>query len=161
MKNIKIEIKWAFIFIAMTLLWMLLEKGVGLHSVHIDKHQYLTMLYMIPAIAIYVLALKDKKKNFYLGQISFKQGFICGLIISVIVTLFSPLTQWVISTIITPEYFPNVIEHSVNTGYHQSQEEAEAFFNLKNYMIQSTIWAIIMGTVTSLIVALIVRTKQK
>jgi len=161
MEKIKIEIKWALIFIGMSLLWMVLEKMLGLHSTHIDKHMYLTNLFAIPAILVYVLALKDKKKNYYNGEMSYKQGFLSGLIITIIVTVFAPLTQWITSTIITPEYFPNVIAHSVETGYHKSLEEAEAYFNLKNYILQSTVGALIMGVVTSAIVALFVRTKSK
>jgi len=159
MKKIKIEIKWAFIFIAVSLLWMVLEKIVGLHSTHIDKQQYLTMLFMIPAVWIFVLALKDKKKNDYNGRMSFKQGFISGVIISLIVMLFAPLTQWITSYIITPEYFPNVIEHSLKTGYYKTRTEAEAFFNYKNYAIQSVIGAIGMGIITSAAVAFFVRSK--
>lgn len=162
MGKYKIEIKWAFVFIIMSLLWMVLEKLCGLHSTHIDKHQYLTMLFMIPAIWVYVLALKDKKKNDYGGIMSFKQGIISGLIITLIVALFSPLTQWIISCIITPEYFPNVIEYSLKTGYHKTREEAEAYFSLENYMKQSVIGALMMGTITTLIVAFFVRnTKTK
>lgn len=161
MEKIKIEIKWALIFIAMTLLWMVLEKLVGLHSTHIDKHMYLTNLFAIPAILIYVLALKDKKKHYYKGQMTFKQGFISGLIVTAIVTLLAPLTQWIISTLITPEYFPNVIAHSVETGYHSSLEEAEAYFNLQNYMVQGTTGTFIMGLITSAVVAFFVRTKNK
>ena len=161
MKNTKTEIKWALIFVVMSLLWMLLEKLVGLHSTHIDKHMYLTNLYAIPAIVVYVLALKDKKKKDYNGQMTYKQGFISGLIITVIVALFAPLTQWITSTIITPEYFPNVIAYSIETGYHKSLEEAQAYFNLKNYIVQSVVGAIVMGVVTSAIVAIFVRTKAK
>lgn len=160
MNSIKIEIKWAFIFIGMSLLWMLLEKLLGLHSTHIDKHMYLTNLFAIPAILVYVLALKDKKKYYYQGQMSYKQGFVSGLIVTLIITLFAPLTQWITSTIITPEYFPNVIAHSVETGYHSSLEEAEAYFNLKNYMFQSVIGSLIMGVVTAAVVAIFVRTKS-
>lgn len=159
MGKIKIEIKWAFIFIVVSLLWMLLERLAGLHDRHIDKHQYLTMVFMIPAVWIYVLALKDKKKHYYNGRMNFIQGFVSGIIISVIVMLFAPLTQWITSTIITPGYFPNVIAHSVKTGYYKTVEEAEAYFNLKNYIVQSVIGAIGMGTVTSAIVSLFVRTK--
>lgn len=161
MAKIKLEIKWALIFVAMSLLWMLLEKLVGLHGTHIDKHMYLTNLFAIPAIIVYVLALKDKKKKDYNGHMTYKQGLISGLIITFIVALLSPLTQWIISTIITPEYFPNVIAYSVETGYHNSLEEAEAYFNLPNYIKQSTIGALIMGTVTSAIVAIFVWTKNK
>ncbi|UUC44051.1 DUF4199 domain-containing protein [Flavobacterium cerinum] len=158
MGKYKIEIKWAFIFIIMSLLWMVLEKLCGLHSTHIDKQQYLTMLFMIPAIWVYVLALKDKKKKDYGGIMSFKQGVISGLIITLIVALFSPLTQWIISCIITPEYFPNVIEYSLKTGYHKTRAEAEAYFSLENYMKQSVIGALMMGLITTLIVAFFVRT---
>ena len=42
MKNIKIEIKWAIIFAVMGLVWMFIEKLVGLHNEHIDKHAIYT-----------------------------------------------------------------------------------------------------------------------
>ena len=161
MKNVKIEIKWAIIFSVVGLLWMLLEKLVGLHSSHIDKHMYLTNLFAIPAIVVMVLALKDKKMNSYVGQMNYKQGLISGTVLSIIIALFNPLTQWITSTIITPEYFPNVIAYSVETGYHKSLEEAEAYFNLKNYMFQSTIGALIMGVVTTAIAMIFIRTKDK
>ncbi len=160
MKNFKIEVKWAFIFIGSLLLWMLLERLIGLHDKHIDKHQYLTMLYSLVAIALYVLAFLDKRKNFYKGLMTYKQGFITGLIITIIVTIFTPLTQWIISSVITPDYFKNVIQYSVETGYHKSVADAEAQFNLINYIIQSTIGALIMGIVTTAIVAIFTRRKS-
>lgn len=157
MTKYKIEIKWAFIFIVVSLLWMVLEKLCGLHSTHIDKQQYLTLLFIIPAVWVYVLALKDKKKNYYGGVMNFKQGLFCGLIITLIVALFSPLTQWIISSVITPEYFPNVIEYSLKTGYHQTRAEAEAYFSLENFRKQSVIGALMMGIFTTLIVVFFVR----
>jgi len=161
MKTIKLEIKWALIFVAMTLLWMVLEKLAGLHSTHIDKHMYLTNLYAIPAIAVYVLALLDKRIKYYNGQMTYKQGVVSGLIITVIVALLSPLTQWIISTVITPEYFANVITYSVESGYYASVAEAKANFNLRTYIIQSVVGALIFGAITSVIVAFFVRTKPK
>ena len=161
MNKLIIEIKWAFIFIATMLAWMLLEKLSGLHSTHIDKHQYLTMLFMIPAILVYVFALRDKKKSFYNGQMSYLQGFVSGMIITAIVTVFTPLTQWIVSYVITPEYFPNVIEYSVKTGYHKSLEEAQAYFNYSNYVVQGLIGALVMGAITSAIVAIFTKTKTK
>jgi hypothetical protein len=161
MRNYAIEWKWAFIFIIMSLAWMVVEKLTGLHSTHIDKHYYLTNLFAIPAIWIYVLALKDKKNNFYKGTMSFKQGFITGLFITIIVACLSPITQWIITYVISPEYFPNVIEYSVKTGYHATRAEAEAFFNYKNYAVQSIFGALIMGIITSLIVAFFSKTKKE
>lgn len=140
---------------------MLLEKWVGLHSTHIDKHMYLTNLYAIPAILVYVFALKEKKKIDHNGRMSYKQGLISGLIITLIITAFAPLTQWIISTVITPEYFPNVIAYSVESGFHSSQAEAEAYFNLKSYITQSVIGSLMMGIITTAAVAFFVRTKAK
>lgn len=157
MKNVKIEIKWAIIFSAMTLLWMLLEKLSGLHSNYINYHLYLTNLFAIPAVWLIVLALRDKKNNFYNGQISYLQGLLSGIILSVIIALISPLTQWITSYIITPEYFPNVIKFSVEQGYHQTLADAEAYFNYQNYALQSAIGALVMGTITTAIAMLFIK----
>lgn len=161
MKNIKIEIKWAIIFSIMTMVWMWLEKLSGLHSTHIDKHMMLTNLYAIPAILIYVFALKDKKNNFYKGKISYKEGVVSGIILTAIIALITPLTQWITSFVITPEYFPNVIKYSLETGHHKSLAEAEAFFNYQNYAIQGFIGALVLGVVTTLIVMIFLRTRKE
>ena len=147
MKNITIEIKWSILFSIMVLLWMCLEKLCGLHGKYIDYHLYLTNLFAIPAIWIMVLALKDKKKNYYNGQISYKQGVISGLILSILISLISPATQWITSYIISPEYFPNVIKRSVELGYFKTVVEAEANFNYTNYAIQGVIGSFIMGEI--------------
>lgn len=160
MGKIKIEIKWAIYFTLMTLVWMLLEKLSGLHGKYIDYHLYLTNLFAIPAIWFMVLALKDKKKNFHNGNMSYKQGLISGIIISAIIAFLSPLTQWIISYVITPEYFPNVIKRSVEIGYYKTTAEAEANFNYKNYAINSTIFAFVFGVVTPAIAMIFIQTKK-
>ena len=89
MSKYKIEIKWAVIFVFVILLWMVFEKLVGLHTTHIDKHAIYTNFFAIPAIIIYVFALLDKRKNYFNGIITWKQGFITGLIITLIVTVLN------------------------------------------------------------------------
>ncbi len=158
MNKYKIEIKWAFIYVAMVLLWMLLERLTGLHSEAIKMHLIYTNFIVLPSIAIYVLALKDKRKNYYQGIFTYKQGFVTGLIISVFVTILSPLTQYIISTIISPDYFANVIKYAVSVG-KMTQEAAENYFNLKSYIFQGLIGAPIMGLLTSSIVAIFTRRK--
>ncbi len=160
MKSLKIEIKWAIIFAIAVLIWMLLEKLTGLHNEHIDKHAVYTNFFAIPAIAIYVLALLDKRKNFYNGVMTYKEGFITGLIITAIVTFLSPLTQYITSTIITPNYFPNAIKYAVVKG-EMPQEAAENYFNLKNYIIQGLIGAVAMGILTTAIVAIFTTRKRR
>ena len=161
MNTIKIEIKWALIFSVLVLVWMLLEKLSGLHGRYIDYHLYLTNLFAIPAIIVMVMALKDKKRRFYGGQMSYKQGLISGIVLSVIIALLSPLTQWITSYIITPEYFPNVIKRSVEIGYFKTTAEAAANFNYKNYAIQGAIGALVMGVATTAIAMIFIQTKKK
>lgn len=113
MSSRKIEIKWGVLFILVGLIWMVFEKTMGWHHVHIDKHSTYSLFIAPIAIAIYVFAVFEKKRNFYGGKMSFKQGFTAGLIITLLVVILSPISQYITSTFITPDYFKNVIEYTV------------------------------------------------
>ncbi|MBL7774063.1 MAG: DUF4199 domain-containing protein [Chitinophagaceae bacterium] len=160
MNHIKIEMKWAFIFSLMGMLWMVLEKLAGLHGKYIDYHMYLTNLFAIPAIIVMVLALREKKKSLG-GTITYKQGLISGIILSFFIALLTPLTQWITSYQISPEYFPNIIKRSVELGYYKTDAEAAVYFNYKNYATQGAIGAFIMGIITTAIAMIFIRTKSK
>ncbi len=152
MKKFKVEIKWALIFVMMMLIWMVMEKITGLHDEHLDKHAIFTNLVAIPAVAIYVLALLDKRKTDYDGYMTYKQGFISGIIITVIVTILSPLTQYLTTSIISSDYFANMIEYVVEEGT-MTREAAENYFNTKSYIVQNLIATPVMGLLTTAIVA--------
>ncbi len=159
MKKFTIEIKCAILFVIMMLLWMLMEKLTGLHDVNIEKHPIVTNLIAIPAILMYVFALLDKRKNYYGGYMSYLQGFTSGVIITVIITLITPLTQYITSTLISPDYFSNMIEYSVEKGL-MNREDAVNYFNLSNYMIMSTWGAFVMGLITTAIIAIFTKKKE-
>lgn len=161
MKNLKVELKWALIFMVTLLAWMLLERIAGLHDRYIEQQQYLTMLFIVPAVYVYFEALRDKKRVTYGGQMTYWQGFKSGVIISVIIAACSPLTQWLVSYVVTPSYFANVIDYSVKTGYYKTVEEAQAYFNYRNYAIQSVVWALAMGVATTAVVAALVSRKGR
>ena len=161
LKNISIEIKWAVLFSIVGLIWMVLEKASGLHDQYIDYHLYLTNLFAIPAILMMIGELKDKKKNFYEGEMTYRQGFVSGLILSIFIALLSPITQWITSYAISPEYFPNVIKRSVELGYYPTTEAAQEQFNYNNYAIQGAIGAIGMGIITVAIAMLFLKSKNE
>jgi hypothetical protein len=137
MQRYKTELKWAAIFVAMMLLWMCLERLGGFHDERIALHPYVTNFIAIPAM-------------------SYGQGFLSGALITLFVTIATPLTQYVTSTIITPHFFENAIRFAVENG-KMTQEAAEEYFSLRNYLVQATIGAPIMGLITSAIVALFAR----
>lgn len=159
MKKYALEIKWAFIFMGMGLVWMVSENLSGLHGPFIQYHPYLTNLIAIPAIAVYVYAIREKHQVYYHGNSTFRNRFVSGLIITLIVTLFSPLTQLITSYIITPHFFENAIRYTVENNLG-TREDAEAFFNLGNYIKQGVVFAPVMGILTTLPVALLVGRKK-
>jgi len=160
MAKIKTEIKWGLIFMGISMLWMLLERLTGLHSTHIDKHPIYTNFFAIVAIAVYVFALRDKKAGDLQGKMSYREGFLSGVMISVVVGLLTPLGQVLTAYVISPHYFENAISYGVEHGL-TTLEDARAYFNLKNYIIQSTIFAPVMGVITSAVVVFFLRTKAQ
>ena len=129
---------------------------MGWHDTHIDKHHVYTMLFYIPAIVLYYFALSDKRNNFYGGIITFKQAFVSGLMLTVFISLLAAPAQYLISTFITPHYFENVIAYAVKSG-KTSPEEAQSFFNLQSYMLQSVAGSLAFGLVLSALAALFVK----
>ncbi len=142
----------------MMLVWMYFEKAMGWHDEHIGDHATYTNFVAIPSILIYVFALLEKRKKYFHNVMSWKQGFISGMIVTVVVVILTPLSQLITHELITPDYFENVKAFAVSQGL-KTPSEAEAYFNFKNYLWQSTLGALIMGAVTSAIVAVFVRRK--
>ncbi|MFO7719955.1 MAG: DUF4199 domain-containing protein, partial [Gillisia sp.] len=103
---------------------------------------------------------RDKRKDFYDGLITWRQGFVSGILVTVIITLLTPISVYITHEIISPEYFSNIIEYSVENN-RMNRNDAEALFSLTSYIIQGTSWALVMGVVTSAIVAWIIRTKKE
>ena len=158
MKKFATEIKWGILFTIAALLWMVVEKTLGWHDVHIAKHALYTNCFAIVAIAVFVFALLEKRNKDFGGKMSWAQGFVSGIIISAVVAFLSPLSQYLTHEFISPDYFNNAIANAVeNTG--MTKENAEAWFNYKSYTLQAAFGALAMGVVTAAIVALFVKRK--
>ncbi len=108
----------------------------------------------------YLLALREKRRRVYKENITWLQGFISGVILTVFVALLSPVVQYVTQNYITPEYFKNVIEYSV-TNDLMTRTKANAYFNITNYMWQSAFGALGFGIATAAIVAIFVKKGKK
>ncbi len=159
MSKYRIEIKWAIIFSVAMIAWMLGEKYFGLHDTYIAEHSFYTSFFGIVAIGIYLLAVYDKRENFHSGIMNWQEGFKSGAILTLGIVILSPFVQLLISQVITPEYFTNITQYSVEAG-EMGQEEAETYFSTKNYIMQSMVWAAISGIITSAIAALLLRRKM-
>lgn len=159
MNNYKLEIRWGFIFSVATLLWLLVERLVGLHSTYIEYHMVWTNLFAVVAIAVYVFALRQKRDKELNGNMTWKQGFMSGVGITVVVAILSPLTQWLAHTVVSPHFFTNMVEFAVRSG-NMTEAQALAYFSLQSYMMQAVIGAVAMGVITSAVVAFFVRNQK-
>jgi len=157
LKLYRVEIKWACIYAAVQLLWMIFERAMGWHTTGIRHYESYVLLFILPSFLVYFLALSDKKKNFYNGKITWLQAFIAGLIMSGCVAILSPLTQYIISTYISPDYFQNAITYHVEVAQKISLELAEANFNLQNFIVKNIQGAMLHGGITAALVAMMVQ----
>jgi hypothetical protein len=160
MKNFSVEIKWGIIFIITSILWVWLEVLFGLHDVYIAQHPLYTNFFGIIAVVIYILALREKKLKFFKGDMPWKEGFTSGIILTIVITILSPLAQYIVYTVISPQYFENIIAYTVENN-RMTREQAEAYFSLRSYLIQATFGALVMGVVTAAVVAWFVKTKKR
>jgi hypothetical protein len=74
------------------------------------------------------------------------------------ITLLAPLGTYVSVEYVSPDFFENAILKSVEMNYYTA-EEASEYFNTSNYMLQSLMFTPVFGIVTTLIVAIFVRSK--
>lgn len=154
----KTEIKWGLIFSLVSLLWLILEFMAGWHDRHIAWHPILTNLFIVPAVTMMYLAVREKRRTRG-GRINFQEAFLCGLGVSVIVAILSPLAQYLFHRFINPHYFEKAIEYTVSSG-KATAELAHQLFNLQSYMLQASLGALVAGVLTSLVLAALMRDKQ-
>lgn len=160
MKNFAIEIKWGIIFVLVGIVWVFIEKSLGYHDEKIASQVLFSFLFVPIAFFIFFLGLREKKQKFYTNAITWRQSFVSGILISVVVAVCSPLSQYVVLELISPDYLDNMSALAIKNK-KMSENEALAYFNLNNYMWQSVYFALSTGVVTSAIVSLFIRTKPK
>ncbi len=160
MKKFRIEVKWGILFFLSGLAWMTLEKYLGWHDRLIEQHATYTLLYAPLAIFIYVVALWEKNRKTYSGRMRFLQGLLSGMVITLVVVLLTPLSQYISHSLISPDYFSNIIQLTVNSG-KMTLLEAEEYFNLMNYITQSLLFATVMGLLTTAVVMIFLRSSPR
>lgn len=159
MEKFKIEFKWAVIYSICLLIWMYFEKTMGWHDEKVKFQPIYTMLFGFIIVIIYVLALLDKKKNYYNNFIDWKQSFLSGAILSIFVALFTPFVIYITFEYISPEYFKNIINYKIQNS-KMTLEDAEKYFSLSNYMYTNAFSNLSNGIVISAIISYFIKSKS-
>lgn len=161
MHKIKIELLFAIICSIVIMLWAILEKYLGFQDYKIDQQMYFSLLLAFPLFVIIFFALKTKINKYYHGKISFKNGVISGIVLSLFIALLFPIVQWIISFVISPDYFKNAINHNLGSGYYKTFTDAKAQYNYANFVRQGILKFLSLGVICSAIIMLILRTEDK
>ncbi|MBF6608345.1 MAG: DUF4199 domain-containing protein [Flavobacterium sp.] len=158
MQKFSIELKWALIFTVVSLIWNIGEKSVGLHGALISQHLLYSSFFAVVAIAVYVLAIRDKKNNYFNSNMTWSQGFVSGGVLSVMIAMFSPIVIFITYEMLSPNYFQSAVQSAVAKG--ATIEKSRNYFNLQSYVLQAAFSALSMGAATSAVIALFLQTKN-
>jgi len=158
MKKIGFEIKWGIRYIFIYLAWTFLEKYTGAYDQNIDYYFLLSILFYVLAFFVYLIALRDKKENYYHNILEWKQGCASGIYLTIIIAILMPIAQIITHKAIAPEFFPNMIKHSL-ASKNSNPDAINSYFNLSGYIWQSIFMALSIGIVYSAIVARFLQTK--
>ena len=151
----KFEVMWTLYFTVIGLIWMVFEKQMGWHDVNIKDHAHFTNFFGIVATLMVVLFMKAKRQQLQENS-NYKALLYSGIAWSIGIAILTPLSLYITFEFITPDFFINMIRFSVENKL-ATLEEAQDYFNFGNYVMQSTIFALIMGIITSTIVAIFFR----
>ncbi len=158
--NRQTEIKWGVVWPTSMFLFLCFEFYAGLQEppnlewgVIVDTAGGLVL-----PLLVFFLGLRQKRDQDLEGVMSWKEGFVSGLIMTAVALPLSLLLVWAFLTFVNPSWFDTMITYSVATGYF-SQEAAEAYFNMKSYLTQTAMNVALFGVVLSAIFAFLYKTK--
>lgn len=130
MNKIGIELKWAGIITAFTCFWAALEQALGYHK-DFSNILITAFIYYIILTFMWAIAFIDKKKSLGKNTVwEFKSAFKFGLILTGLLTILSPISQYIIYENISPDYFNNIIEYRLAKG-RETRESLEDIYNME------------------------------
>lgn len=160
----RVEIRYALILGIIAFVWILAEYSIGLHTVYIDVHPYLSNLFFPVPIYFTYKTIHEKKKEKG-GIISYKSAFSSGFFMAVIGVPLALLGHIIYVQFINPMFYSDMIAHGmsqiasgIDTVY--TDKELSNNFNLLSHSVKIVLSVIIGGALFSAIIALFMRTKN-
>lgn len=155
MSAFRTEIKYALLISLLTLLWLAMEYMLGLQDTYIQFHWYCSLL----AIAIPILCIQraiEEKRQTQDGHITFKQALLTGFMTTFFAAVLSAPIQVIFHQLINPYFFETMMTYTLSRAQHlhlninEARQEAELYFNLTSYIIQSGFGTLFLGTIIAL-----------
>jgi RsiW-degrading membrane proteinase PrsW (M82 family) len=158
MEKFKIEFKWASIFTAINLIWVYIEKYLGLHDKYIDYHSIVGLVILIPFSLCILMSIRQKREEYYKGDMTWQKAFLSGALLSLVVAGLSAGPVYVMSEYVSPDFFE--IAKSKSLGRGATEEMVKQFFNLNAYISQAIMFYLAFGVMISALIGLVVKRKS-
>lgn len=160
MNKIGIELKWAALITTFTCLWAALENALGYHK-DFSNIIATAFTYYILLTFLWAFAFIDKKKSLGKNAVwEFKSAFKFGLFLTGLLTILSPIAQYIIYENISPDYFNNIIAYQLKKG-RQTRESLELIHNMNFTIRQGVMNALSLGVIYSALYAWVFKTKKE
>src|SRR5690606_28514790 len=139
-------------------LWAVAETVLGLHGRLIRYHEYLSYFFAVPAVGIMYRGICAKEKVRGQGM-PFRKAFLEGLGITAVVTLLSPAVWYVFCSFVNPVFLDNMADHAIEAK-GMAPPLAMHRYALTNYLFVSTLSTAVIGSVISLVIAIIMAKRR-
>lgn len=159
MKKFAIELKWALLSVFNFLAWMTLEKQLGYHTDKIKWQPLFNVLFVLPTFVLYYLGVSEKKKKYYNGTMNWKQGIVSCIVISFIIVVLSPISQFILHEFISPNLLKNTINYAVSSK-KLTLAEAQEYTTLTSSIWKNISDSLSFGVVIGALIAYLLQTKN-
>lgn len=159
MNKIGIELKWAALITTFSCVWAAFENALGYHK-DFSNIIVTAFFYYILLTLLWAIAFIDKKKSLGKDTIwEFKSAFKFGLLLTGLLTILSPIAQYIIYQTISPDYFENIIHYQLAKG-KQTRESLELIHNMNFTIRQGVMNSLSLGVVFSSLYAWVFKSKK-
>lgn len=160
MRNFSIEFKWASLATLAALVWMFIVKSLGFHELEKIRYEVgLQLVFNLGLVIFYWLGIRQKKKDFYNGVISWQRAFLSGLIICIMITFFFPLIQYITFNQVTPN-FMEILQEAMVTQTKMSLEDAQNYATFDIFLRNGVTNNLSFGVVIIAIISYFIQTKN-
>ena len=151
-------IRYGLLFASAIFLWAVAETLVGLHGRYIRYHEYLSYFFAVPAVIIMYSGVRPARHM--QQRQSFRSGLLKGLAITAVVVALCPLVWYVFCTFVNPGFLGNMVTHAVEDRGMDPQAAARRY-SLYGYITVSVLSTAIVGSVISLVMAIIMAARKR
>lgn len=129
----KLELKWVAIVFALHALWHVGEKMMGFYSERAGVQEYAAVSFLFVLALLMMLAVLDLRKS-NRGYLNKRHGLTSSLFISLILVVLAPVMVLLLSVVIQPNYFNEMIMMSLQNDEYQAYELAVQEYNYWSYV---------------------------